>query len=114
MKAMKATKAMRAKSSAMTATGACVCRRVYWSKGQTSETVRRSVHGACCLTAQSIWILQGGWRDQHEAETKTGEASKEGREPVYEGALRLQSKACFEDRSSPPNEEVQGDDQLRS
>ena len=39
------------------------------------------------MIAQNIWILQAGWRNQHEAETKTREASKEGRKPFHEGAM---------------------------
>merc|ERR1712146_222561 len=90
----------------------CVGRRVYWSEGQTSERVPRSVRGACCFTAQNIWIFQAWWHDQHEAENQTRKASKERRKPVYQRALRLQSEACLKDRQSPPTEEVQGDDQL--
>merc|ERR1711974_173586 len=58
-------------------------------------------------------FLQARWCIEHEAQEETRSSSSQGREPLHERAVRLQSKASKQDGPGFADEETQGDDQLR-
>merc|ERR550525_237220 len=49
-------------------------------------------------TGQEERVFQVLWRLEFEIEEEACEASAQGYQPVYEGALRIQSEASIEDR----------------
>jgi len=67
---------------------------------------------SCRKAAEVCWLVQVCWRIELEAEEETCKGSKEGREPIHQGALRLQGEASVSDCPSIAHEETQGDDQL--
>merc|ERR1711865_1031605 len=90
-KAMKAMKAMKAAGCE-----GCYGRH-HRSRGGAAEEERK---------------IQACWRLELEAQEEASARSKEGRESLHQGAMRLQGKARLEDSEGPPNEEAQGHDQL--
>merc|ERR1712146_574718 len=49
---------------------------------------------------------------EHEAEEEASSASQEGRESLYQGAVRLQGKTRLQDCARPSYEEAEGDGEL--
>merc|ERR1711976_749281 len=62
--------------------------------------------------AEEERLLQGCWRPQPEAQEEASSACPQGRQPIYEGAMRLQGQASFQDCARSAHEEAQGDGQL--
>merc|ERR1712007_336071 len=58
-------------------------------------------------------ILQACGCVELEAEEETSPSSSKGHQPIHQRATRLQGEASKQDRASSPDEETQGDDQLR-
>merc|ERR1712139_692228 len=83
-----------------------------WLEDEGCEGHRGGNHGCCISGVEEDWRLQARWDAQHEAEEEARHTCTQGSEPIHQGAMRLQGKACLEDREGPRHEEAQGGHQL--
>merc|ERR1712107_83376 len=108
MKAMKA-----ASTGVMTATQA------YGSVAETcglkAKDVKAIIDGIDRRSrpVEEDWFLQAWWRVELEAQEETCPTCSQGCQPVHQGAMRVQGEASEQNCQGFPNEETQGDDQLR-
>merc|ERR1712100_327073 len=63
----------------------------------------------CCLRRnQEERKLQASRNVELEVEEEARNTSKEGHQPIHQGALRVQSQACLKDREGTCHEEAEG------
>merc|ERR1719265_1513729 len=104
-------KAMKA-GGAMTATAVNSSIAEEWLEGKAGEGDCRWLDGSCCIRVEEKWSIQDWRLLEHEVEEEASNPGTQGREPLHQGALRLQSKASLKDRARTGNEEVEGDGEL--
>merc|ERR1712048_1090358 len=85
-----------------------VCGRVDWPEDLGSERGGGGDVGSCSRSNEKDWLIQDRRHAQSEAEIKACDTSAEGREPVHERALRLQSQASIQNSEGTSDEEAQG------
>merc|ERR1712093_543744 len=99
-------KAMKAMKKAMKAMKAMKADGV---EDEGGEGCRGGADGCCCGAGEEVRLLQDCGHAQHEAEEQASHEGTQGRQPLHQGAVCVQGKACFEDSSLPSHEEAQGD-----
>merc|ERR1711953_829471 len=85
-----------------------VCGRIYWFEDLGSERGSGGDVGSCGRSDEKDWLIQDRRHAQSEVEIKACDTSTEGREPIHERAVRLQSQACIQDSEGASDEEAQG------
>merc|ERR1712178_544363 len=73
-----------------------------------SERGGRSDVGSCRRSDEKDWLIQDRGYAESEAEIKARDTSTEGREPIHERAMRLQSEAGIQDSEGSSDEKAQG------
>merc|ERR1712187_707505 len=85
-----------------------VCGRIDRLEDLGSERGGGGDVGSCGRSDEEDWLIQDRRHAQSEAEIKACDTSTEGREPIHERAVRLQSQACIQDSEGTSDEEAQG------
>merc|ERR1711897_100077 len=88
-------------------------RRDLWPEDERREGRDR---GHCHRRGRSVeekWFFQARWRVEPETQEETCPTCSQGCEPIHQGAVRVQGEASEQDCQGSPNEEAEGDDQLR-
>merc|ERR1739848_221746 len=89
-------------------------RRKGWLEAEEREGCRRRLHVGGGSSSEEEWSVQGRWHAQFEVEGEACTCGPQGCEPIHQGALRVQSEACLENREGLRHEEAEGRNQLRS
>merc|ERR1712048_567833 len=86
--------------------------RVYWFESQGREGNHGGLDGRGSRSVEKGWLLQDCRCAQLEAEAETRDTRAEGRQPIHERALRLQSQAGIKDCEGTSDEEAQNAGEL--
>merc|ERR1712146_133090 len=94
--------------------GSCVqvSGRVHWSESEGRKGNNGGLDGRGSRSAEEGRLLQDCRCAQLEAEAETCHTRAKGRQPIHEGALRLQSQAGIKDCEGTSDEEAQNAGEL--
>merc|ERR1712048_803101 len=88
------------------------CSHVASNEGYGREGRRGGLHVSRSRATEEERVLQVRRRVEFEVEEEACDASSQGHQSIYQGAMRLQSEACVADCEGPCTEEIQGRGQL--
>merc|ERR1719512_72890 len=102
--AMKGAAAMSQNAVATAAAEAAGVRR----EAQAGEGRAERGRGPCRQGAEEERLLQAPGHPEHETGKEGRRACSQGREPLHQGALRLQGQACLQEGQGLGAEEAEG------
>merc|ERR1712014_267503 len=86
--------------------------RIYWPESEGSEGHNGGLDGRGCRSIEEGWLLQDCRCAQLEAEAEACNTRSQGRQPLHERALRLQSETSIKDCEGTSDEEAQDTGEL--